>query len=374
LWLETPLSDASWDEADDFERAFSPRPARPSRPGHRKKKRRKSKKFPAAAKIALGIAGGVAGLLLLIFLAVNVVRLTSVPTLEMDEPLAYLTVDTEMIVSTNFDEFRRNTELDERVRAVLASDEADLEEFATDGGLDSGKDIVLIAYGTPNSHVERGDSSLLPSGGIVVIQSRKPWNRRKVALGEITKSCAGKTYLRDRIKTDGVYGAMFFANEYTMILASEETIRKLLKMVPPSLADSGYAFADFNSSVVTAYRARPDEVVPRELIQTDPDADHNEVALAAQILPTRVQGLSIARSVVGNYEAKLQAECADPGAARRLVTAVSGSPETRREIADFLVFGFWDGQPGVVEESLRHLQIKRNGATVTFSTHFEQTF
>jgi hypothetical protein len=352
-----------FDEFFDFGPGFDPYAA-PPRPRRRRKPRRKKK--PKWVLPTLIAGGSVLGLLLVGLVIYAMARQFSVETLDVDEPLAYLTVDTEFVFILNYAELKRDPNL--AVEFRRGNVDKDLE-FIKELGMEP-DDIVRLAYGLANANDDNDpDVAIQRSRGMLLIQSRKKFNRFSIGFGEIKARHAGKQYLKDRVKQSGVTYAAFFPNETTLIVASESTIKKLLEADRPSLARSPFAFAEFGSPVVIAYAARRGKTVPIDPPQGK-ESFLFEITEPASILSPNLRGVAICRKYGREVSGTAYVSCGDAREAAGLEAALLQSPEKRRAMADHLTPPTLENNAQAAQEGLQNLRITTSGSTLVVSTRF----
>ena len=333
----------------------------------RPRRRKPAKKKQAKWVLPVIIAGScVLGLLFVGAFLFAMVRQFRVATLDVDEPMAYLAIDSEMILVVRFDELRRDPEVADALRQMRNPD--DFERFLKIIGLQP-DDFVMIAVGLTNAGDEDDPVAVLRNGGLILFESRKTISRFRFGLGMSRASHAGKEYLRDRRKTMGVTAAVFFPNEKSFIIAGEPTIKKLLEVERPTIARSRFAFTDFKSSMVVAYSSPRGQSVPR-IAPRGIESIQHEVANAASILDADLRKLAVCYKFDASIDGTVHAVCGSPREAAALAAALEQSPQKRRALVDHLLPVRQHQMPGAPDDALRQLRIATDGSRVVVSTRF----
>jgi hypothetical protein len=324
----------------------------------RPRRRQSVKKKKQANWVLPVVIGGscVLGLLLIGAVIYTIGAQFSVGTLGVDEPLAYVTDDTELVVVVHFDELKRLDEFGYPLRNELQSEK--MKRLLATVGVEP-DDISMIAVGLTNARDENDLPSALRNGAVVLIQSKKKLSRWRLSLGNVRCRHAGKEYLRDRAKTHGVTGALFFANERTIVAGTEPMIKKLLELDRPSVAGSRFAFADFAPAIVVAYAAGDHQSVP-----TAPQAigstSFGVIKKSATAFPAPLRGLALSWKFEDGAEATACAACASPREAAGLAATLMQSPRNLRTLANSLV-------DDAAEDALRNRRITTHDSTVVVS-------
>lgn len=343
-----------------FDYGYDPYAA-PPRPRRRKRSRKKKKPSKPKWVLPTAIAGGsVVGLLLVGLLFYWIARGFSVGTLDVEDPVAYVTVDTEMVVVLRFNEIEQVDGLTDEIWQRFGNEKAKRALSAL--GVDA-DDVSLIAVGFSNASDEADMTGALRNGAVVVVQSKKKLSRWKPTLRSVKCRHAGKEYLRDRHGTHGIKGAVFFANERTIVAASETTVKKLLEIDRPSTANGRFAFADFNSSVVIAYAAKNGNAVPTTA-PANRDGSFSVITETASLFTARLSGLAVCRKLDNGVEGTTYAMCSDQRAAAGVAASLMQSPQRQRAHANNLM-------PDAADDALRNLRITTNGPTVVVSTRLQ---
>ena len=282
------------DDYSEFGGPYEPISAPPRRP-RKPRRSRRSRKRPKKPKwiVPTAIAGGVLlGVLFLGAILIGLWRSFGVESLNVDEPLGYLTVESELIVVVRFDDLRSNPETAEDMRITSISDAEKKAMRAIGMKLE---DIVLIAIGLKNAKDVGNASAIMQNGGMVLYQSRKKFDRSFLRLRSIKARHGGKEYLKDSRMSSGVTHAMFFPNDYTVIIASEPTIRKLLVIDDVSIARSRFGFSNLGGSLVIAQTAKTGQFLS-SINNLPPGIDFvGEIPELAKILSADLRGLAISR-------------------------------------------------------------------------------
>jgi len=333
----------------------------PPRPRRRKPA---GKKEQAKWVLPVVIAGScVLGLLFVGVVVYGVMRQFNVATLETDEPLAYLTVGTEVVVVVNHSEMRQHPGIVHDLQEVF-----DEREWSRDMGI-ALEDIERCGYAFRSAKHEDDlhPNSILRNGGMLFIQSKRKLDRFRISLGEIKARHAGKEYLKDAGQQFGVTGALFFPDEKTLIIAAEPTVTRLLEADTPSIATSRFRFVNFDNSIIVAHAGGT--AVPR-IEPRDKKSLYVDIPRTAAILGADLRGLALCSKFGNDVQSTAYAVCADSREANRVAAAAMQSPEQRRALVNQLAAATLRDNPNAIASGLENLRITTSGSVVEISTRF----
>lgn len=347
---------------DEFGNVRRPSPARKPK----KKKRPKKKGMPTGLKVGLIVGGSLVGMLVmggLIWLAVS---LLGGGTASVEEVVAYLAEDSEMIVVIRVDQILKEDDVRDRIKPMM--EDPKFKKFLTETGLSSIDDVELIAFGLQDVSQMRGFSGgrNLPPGMKFIIRAKKAVDTASLASDSTKLSHEGEEYFKDTKSSM----AAWLPDQRTIIVAAEADLKQIIEQGGSgSISETRFKFVDFSQQIVFAYAPKSGSLIPDDQKQMLSGRGAPGMEGIQTIVQKDMKAVAVGANFSGGIDVKAQLECGSSSDASEIADELDKLLDKAKQQARAAKAGFPFGGGFSVNNSLNDLKVSSSGSTVVATMH-----